>query len=126
MLSTLRLTFPARAQSISTRSHRPALPGLTVRLDVVTRRWFCRNRTCPRQVFVERLPELAAPRARRTTHLAAVLEAVALALANTAGGHVLTVLILARSPADNSRTDQQVDPRAYDEESHGAVGEVPG
>jgi len=33
------------------------------------RKWFCRNRACPRRIFTERLPTIAAPWARRTLRL---------------------------------------------------------
>lgn len=49
--------------------------GLAVRLDLHTRRWFCTNAACERQVFTERLPSVVAPHARRTAWLAAVASA---------------------------------------------------
>src|SRR5215831_13553201 len=39
-------------------------------LQVRVRKWFCRNRACPRRIFTERLPTVAAPWARRTLRLA--------------------------------------------------------
>jgi len=42
--------------------------GVTVKLRM--RRWRCRNRACQRSTFVEQLPEIAAPLARRTRRLA--------------------------------------------------------
>jgi transposase len=32
-----------------------------VRLQLRVRKWFCRNRACPRRIFTERLPTVAAP-----------------------------------------------------------------
>src|SRR6266702_3242195 len=56
-----------------------------VRLQLRVRKWFCRNRQCPRRIFTERLPTVAAPWARRTLRLAQRLVAVALALGGKAG-----------------------------------------
>jgi transposase len=56
-----------------------------VRLHVRVRQWFCRNRACPRRIFTERLPTVAAPWARRPLRLAQRLVAVGLALGGTAG-----------------------------------------
>ena len=41
-----------------------------VSLQLRVRKWFCRNRSCPRRIFTERLPTVAAPWARRTLRLA--------------------------------------------------------
>ncbi|HUY99912.1 MAG TPA: ISL3 family transposase, partial [Thermomicrobiaceae bacterium] len=72
--------------------------GLTVQLDLTTRRWFCRNPSCPRQIFTERFPDVVAPSARRTTRLAGVVDAVALALGGEAGGRLLAALGVTLSP----------------------------
>ena len=42
---------------------RPALAGARVQVQVKTRRLRCRNRLCPRKIFAERLPGIAAPQA---------------------------------------------------------------
>ena len=39
-------------------------------LLLCVRRFYCRNSTCARRTFVEPLPDLLAPRARRTRRLA--------------------------------------------------------
>ena len=57
--------------------------AVTVRLSV--RRLFCDNKECERHLFAERLPDVAAPWARRTTRLAGRLTAVGLALGGAAG-----------------------------------------
>ena len=54
-------------------------------LQLRVRKWFCRNRSCPRRIFTERLPTVAAPWARRTLRLAQRLVALGLALGGTAG-----------------------------------------
>src|SRR3989449_5655722 len=56
-----------------------------VSLQLRVRKWFCRNRSCPRRLFTERLPTLAAPWARRTLRLAQRLVALGVALGGNAG-----------------------------------------
>jgi transposase len=56
-----------------------------VRLQLRVRKWFCRNRQCPRRIFTERLPTVAAPWARRTLRLAQRLVALGVALGGKAG-----------------------------------------
>jgi zinc-finger of transposase IS204/IS1001/IS1096/IS1165 len=43
--------------------------GVAMRLDLHVRRFFCLAAECPRQIFVERLPSIVAPYARRTLRL---------------------------------------------------------
>jgi len=65
-----------------------------VRLQLCVRKWFCRNRSCPRRIFTERLPTIAAPWARRTLRLAQRLVARGVALGGKAGvrlGHAWDV-----------------------------------
>jgi transposase len=59
-----------------------------VRLHVRVRKWFCRNRSCPRRIFTERLPTVAAPWAGRTLRLAQRLVALGIALGGRAGTHL--------------------------------------
>jgi len=54
-------------------------------LQLRVRKWFCRNRACPRRIFTERLPTVAAPWARRTLRLAQRLVALGIALGGKAG-----------------------------------------
>jgi transposase len=56
-----------------------------VSLQLRVRKWFCRNRACPRRIFTERLPTVAAPWARRTLRLAQRLIALGMALGGKAG-----------------------------------------
>jgi transposase len=56
-----------------------------VRLQLRVRKWFCRQHSCRRRIFTERLPTVAAPWARRTQRLAQRLGAVGLALGGQAG-----------------------------------------
>jgi len=69
--------------------------AVTVRLSV--RRLFCDNKKCERRLFAERLPDVAAPWARRTTRLAGRLTAVGLTLGGAAGVRLGRKLGLAAS-----------------------------
>src|SRR4029453_3652414 len=64
------------------------LPWATyrVRLQLCVRKWFCRNRACPRRIFTERLPTVAAPWARRTLRLPPPLGRPAARLGGGKGG----------------------------------------
>jgi transposase len=67
-----------------------------VRLQLCVRKWLCRNRACPRRIFTERLPTVAAPWARRTLRLAQRLIALGVALGGKAGvrlGHAWDVRV---------------------------------
>src|SRR3989475_1868246 len=67
-----------------------------VRLQLRVRKWFCRNRSCPRRIFTERLPTVAVPWARRTLRLAQRLIALGVALGGKAGvrlGHAWDVRV---------------------------------
>src|SRR5437667_10791732 len=86
-----------------------------VRLQLRVRKWFCRNRSCPRRIFTERLPTIAAPWARRTLRLAQRLVALGVALGGKAGvrlGHAWDVRVsrntllrlLRRQPAPSCPT----------------------
>jgi transposase len=69
-----------------------------VRIQLRVRKWFCDNPACPRQIFTERLPTVAAPWARRTTRLAQLLCAFGLALGGEAGARLVARLGLRTSP----------------------------
>ena len=67
-----------------------------VSLQLRVRKWFCRNRACPRRLFTERLPTIAAPWARRTLRLAQRLLALGVAWGGQAGvrlGHAWDVQV---------------------------------
>ena len=67
-----------------------------VSLQLRARKWFCHNRACPRRIFTERLPTVAAPWARRTLRLAQRLVALGVALGGKAGvrlGHAWDVAV---------------------------------
>jgi transposase len=67
-----------------------------VYLQLRVRKWFCHNRSCPRRIFTERLPTVAAPWARHTLRLAQRLIALGVALGGKAGvrlGHAWDVRV---------------------------------
>jgi transposase len=70
-----------------------------VRIQLTVRKFVCRNPTCTRRIFTERLPDLVAPSARKTDRLIAVLRAIGLALGGQAGARLAAHLRLPASPA---------------------------
>src|SRR6267142_291556 len=70
----------------------------TVRLQLRVRKFFCDHPTCPRQIFTERLPTVAAPWARRTLRLAQLLLAYGIALGGAAGARLVARLGRRSSP----------------------------
>src|SRR5262249_43703574 len=73
-----------------------ALPwgACVVRMQLRVRTFFCDHPTCPRQIFTQRLPPVAAPWARRTLRLAQLLLAYCLALGGDAGARRVARLSL--------------------------------
>ena len=63
--------------------------ALRVRLELTVRKFFCDDPTCARRIFTERLPDVVAPYARRTTRLADLLRLLAVALGGALGSRVL-------------------------------------
>jgi transposase len=57
----------------------------TVRIQLTVRKFVCRNATCTRRIFTERLPDLVATYARKTHRLITALRAIAMALGGQAG-----------------------------------------
>jgi transposase len=72
--------------------------GNVVHLRLHARRFFCPNRDCPRAIFTERLPRVAAPYARQTVRLTTWLTAIGFALGGEAGQRLSRVLGLPTSP----------------------------
>src|SRR5215831_7755461 len=71
--------------------------GVAVRLELHTRRFFCRQPTCPQQIFCERLPAVVAPYARRTQRLAHALHVLGFALGGEAGARLALVFSMSTS-----------------------------
>src|SRR5262249_17338267 len=64
-------------------------PGLPARVVLWSRRFFCDAAACPRRIFTERLPGVAAPPARRTDRLRDWLLQVVFALGGAPGARPL-------------------------------------
>jgi transposase len=79
--------------------HLADLPSLgrTVSIHLRVRRFYCRNTACPRRTFVERLPNLVAPFARRTCRLAEAQGQTGVALGGEAGARLLSRLSMTAS-----------------------------
>jgi transposase len=72
--------------------------GRAVRIELRVRRFFCLAAACPRQTFVERLPELAAVSARTTARLHETHRLIGQALGGEAGSRLAAPLGLPTSP----------------------------
>ena len=66
--------------------------GISVRLRVRVRKFFCDDPSCAQKIFAERLDEVAQPRARRTDRQGEALLLVALALGGRAGARLAVEL----------------------------------
>ncbi|MBA3483277.1 MAG: transposase, partial [Pirellulales bacterium] len=62
--------------------------GLEVRIRWRSRKYFCDNAACSRRIFVERLPEVAEVRSRRTARLELTLRLIALACGGEPGARL--------------------------------------
>lgn len=72
--------------------------GCAVRLHLHTRRFFCLNPECSRQIFTERLPTVVAPYAHRTLRLTEVFTLIGFALGGEAGKRLVQGMGLVTSP----------------------------
>ena len=68
--------------------------GIPVRLLLVVRRFFCKNKACHRKIFSERIPTVAAPWARRTQRLAKAQQAIGLKAGASDGMRLCTALAM--------------------------------
>ena len=62
--------------------------NFSLTLMIQVGKFFCDNSACIRRIFTERLPELAAPWARKTVRLVQQLQAIGLALGGAAGARL--------------------------------------
>ncbi|WP_326782804.1 ISL3 family transposase [Streptomyces sp. NBC_00151] len=69
-----------------------SIGGRPVRISVSVRRLYCENAVCPRKTFVEQIDGLTERYQRRTPALRRIVEAVAVALAGSAGARLLATL----------------------------------
>ena len=72
--------------------------GVPVVVRLHARRFWCDHPDCPRAIFTERIPALAAPHARRTARLTAALTQIAFVLGGEGGARLLAALGMAASP----------------------------
>ena len=70
---------------------------LAIRIRLLVRTFVCRNPSCPRRIFTERVPELVAPYARKTQRLIAALQAIGVALGGQTGARLAHLLGLPAS-----------------------------
>jgi transposase len=68
-----------------------------VRIQLTVRKFICRNPSCLRRIFTERVPELVAVYARKTCRLVAALQAIGMALGGQAGARLAYLLGLPAS-----------------------------
>src|SRR5215210_1681552 len=110
------LTFVVKAtrtQAECPRCHRPStrvhsyytrkvadLPwhGVSVRLELRTRRFRCKNSLCTKRIFCERLPRVVAHYARKTVRLDEALRLIGFLLGGEAGARATIKLAMATSP----------------------------
>ena len=59
--------------------------GVSVKLKLQVRRYFCAYRSCERRIFCERLPSVIMPFARQTNRLIDAMQALAFSTSGTAG-----------------------------------------
>jgi transposase len=80
----------------------------SVRIQLTVRKFVCRNPSCTRRIFTERLPALVAPSARKTDRLITILRAIGLALGGQAGARLAAHLQLPTSSTTLLRLVQAV------------------
>lgn len=86
--------------------------GVSVRLRLHTRRFFCSSLTCARQIFTERLPDTAARYARRTTRLHNALQLLGLRVGGEPGAGLAHALGMPSSGDTLLRRARQFVPAA--------------
>lgn len=72
--------------------------GKLVQLRWKSRRWFCDAAACPRQIFTERLPDVASPHARSTSRMIQALRAIGLSCGGEGGARLGRRLGMTTSP----------------------------
>jgi transposase len=79
-----------------------------VRLHLEVRKFFCRNTSCPRKIFTERLPELLQPSARMTNRLRWALQAIGLATGGEVSARLAPKLGMQAAPTTFLRCQRAV------------------
>jgi len=62
--------------------------GIAVKIELLARRFFCDNTSCPQNIFCERLPSVVGKHARRTIRLNEALAIIGFTLSAEAGGRL--------------------------------------
>ena len=70
-----------------------------VSLHLEVRKFFCRNTSCPRKIFTERLPEPLQPSARKTNRLRSALQELGLATGGEVSARLAPKLGMQAAPA---------------------------
>jgi hypothetical protein len=73
--------------------------SLAIRMQLIVRKFMCRQFTCARRIFTERLADFAATYARKTMRLVNALQAIGIALGGNAGARLAARLPLPTSVA---------------------------
>jgi transposase len=96
-----RCAVPSSSIHSRYQRHPTDLPWAThtVRIQLRVRKFVCRNATCTRRIFTERLPDLVATYARKTHRLITALRAIGMALGGQAGARLATRLRVPASAA---------------------------
>jgi len=85
--------------------------GTPVRLQLIVRRFFCTSASCPRKIFVERLPEdVARSHARKTARLIESLRCIAFSSGGEGGSRLARELGMIASGDTLLRLMRQCDP----------------
>ena len=79
-----------------------------VSLHLEVRKFFCRNTSCPRKIFTERLPELLQPSARMTNRLHSALQAIGLATGGEVSARLAPKLGIQAAPTTFLRCQRAV------------------
>jgi transposase len=96
-----RCAMPSSSIHSGYQRHPTDLPwGMhPVRIQLRVRKFVCRNTTCTRRIFTERLPDLVATYARKTHRLITALRAIGMAIGGQAGARLATRLRVPASAA---------------------------
>jgi transposase len=81
-----------------------------VRLHLEVRKFFCRNTSCLRKIFTERLPELLQPSARMTNRLRSALQALGLATGGEGSARLAPKLGMHAAPTTFLRCQRVMPP----------------
>ena len=90
--------FLSCSQSVWPNPPRSSWQGACVRLELHSRRFYCRSPDCRRKIFTERFPNLTVAYGRRTNRHREALKWIGYALGGEAGFRLASQLGVASSP----------------------------